>query len=335
MDGIDGPRSLALRVGGSDSTTRTFANLRTLVASEEPGLCTGGMIIHCNPSGVSVSVDGNRVVLKLRSPEAITRLFGLRPDSVSVERAGPEDNWRPPVRVKVEYVSPQIPAPDAAFRAEAARAKRSYLASINWIRRDIAGGPSGSGAIWIGVGDSIPINVSEMRCTHDVCSGSSADLPGVWSVDDSSVARLRRVKPDAGAFGSSSPSLYLVARARGRTTVRVRLPESPADTMPFQEPPARTLERPVVVTNPAARVEISAHPDTIKLGEPLDLRVRVRDREGQAIEGAPVQVRYEDGGSAYVTSATGALRLELRRPGPHPIVATFGKMVDTVRVTVK
>jgi len=254
---------------------------------------------------------------------------------VGVERSGPEDDWRPPVRVKVEYVSPQIPAPDAAFRAEAARAKRRYLASINWIRRDIAGGPSGSGAIWIGVGDSIPINVSEMRCTHDVCSGSSADLPGVWSVDDSSVARLRRVKPDAGAFGSASPSLYLVARARGRTTVRVRLPESSADTMPFQEPPARTLERPVVVTNPAARVEISAHPDTIKLGEPLDLRVRVRDREGQAIEGAPVQVRYEDGGSAYVTTATGALRLELRRPGPHPIVATFGKMVDTVRVTVK
>jgi len=337
MDGIDGPRSLALRVGGSDSTTRTFANLRTLVASEEPGLCTGGMIMHCNPSGVSASVDRNRVVLTLRGRETITRLFGLRPDSVGVERAGQEDNWRPPVRVKVEYVSPQIPAPDAAFRAEAARAKRRYLASINWIRRDIAGGPSGSGAIWIGVGDSIPINVSEMRCTHDVCSGSSsyAPTPGLWTVDDSLVARLRRVKPDAGAFGSASPSLYLVARARGRTTVRVRLPESPADTMPFQEPPARTLERPVVVTNPAARVEISAHPDTIKLGEPLDLRVRVRDREGQAIEGAPVQVRYEDGGSAYVTTATGALRLELRRPGPHPIVATFGKMVDTVRVTVK
>ena len=105
--------------------------------------------------------------------------------------------------------------------------------------------------------------------------------------------------------------------------------------MPFREPPARTLQRPVVVTNPAARVEISARADTIRLGEPLDLRVRVLDRDGQAIDGAPVQVRYEDGGSAYVTTSTGALRLELQRPGTRPIVASFGKMADTVRVTVK
>jgi len=338
MDGIDGPRSLTLRVGGGgDSTTRAFANLRALVASGEPGLCTGGMIMHCDPLGTLASVDGNRVVLTLRKPETITRLFGLRPDSVGVERARPEDDWRPPVRVQVQYVSPQIPTPDAAFRAEAAKAKRRYVASINWISRSIAGGQSGSDAIWIGAGDSIPVNVSEMRCTHDVCSGSSSDMPGVWSVDDSSVARLHRVKPDpdAGAFSSVRPSRYLVAGVRGRTTVRVRLAESTADTMPFREPPARTLERPVVVTNPAARVEISARSDTIRLGDPLDLRVRVLDRDGQAIDGAPVQVRYEDGGSAYAGMSTGTLRLELQRPGPRFIVASFGKMADTVRVTVR
>jgi hypothetical protein len=162
-------------------------------------------------------------------------------------------------------------------------------------------------------------------------------LPGEWSVDDSSVARLRRVKPnrDPGAFGPDASSLYLVAVARGRTTVRVRLSPSAADTMPFREPPARTLERPVVVTNPAARVEITARADTVRLGEPLDLRVRVLDRDGQAIDGAPVQVRYEDGGSGYVMTSTGTLRPELRRPGPHTIVASFGKMADTLRVTVK
>ena len=140
---------------------------------------------------------------------------------------------------------------------------------------------------------------------------------------------------DAGAFGSDASSLYLVTGALGRTTIRVRLPASAADTMPFREPPARTLERPVVVTNPAARVEITARADTVRLGEPLDLRVRVLDRDGQAIDGAPVQVRYEDGGSACVTTSTGALRLELQRPGTRPIVASFGKMADTVRVTVK
>ena len=95
------------------------------------------------------------------------------------------------------------------------------------------------------------------------------------------------------------------------------------------------LERPVVVTNPAARVEFSSRPDTINVGEPLDLRLRVLDRDGQAIDGAPVQVSYEDGRSAYVTTSTGALRLELKSMGPHSIVASFGKMADTVRVTVK
>jgi hypothetical protein len=61
----------------------------------------------------------------------------------------------------------------------------------------------------------------------------------------------------------------------------------------------------------------------------------VFDRDGQAIDGAPVQVRYEDGGSAYLTTATDTLRLELKVPASRPIVASFGKLADTVRVTVK
>jgi hypothetical protein len=324
-----------------DTTARTFSSLRRLVASEEPGLCTGGMVMQCSASGVTASVDGNRVVLALRDPKAITRLFGLRPDSVGVTRLGAADNWRGPVRVKVQYVSPQIPVPDSAFRAEAARAKRRYLASINSISRNISGGPSGSDAMWIGVGDSMPIGVSELRCTHDVCSGSSSGVQasGEWTVDDSALVRLRRPAADAradrGIFSSQAPAMYLVGVARGRTMVRVRLPASGVDTMAFREPPPRVLERGVVVTNPAARVEISAQSDTVEVGEALELRVRVFDRDGQAIDGAPVQVRYEDGGSAYLTTATGTLRLELKVPGSRSIVASFGKLADTVRVTVK
>ena len=41
MEGIDGPRRLQLRVGDGGITARAFANLRTLVALEDPGLCTG------------------------------------------------------------------------------------------------------------------------------------------------------------------------------------------------------------------------------------------------------------------------------------------------------
>ena len=83
--------------------------------------------------------------------------------------------------------------------------------------------------------------------------------------------------------------------------------------MPFREPPPRVLERLVVGTNPAARMEISRR-DSVKVGEAFELRLRVFDSEGQAIDGAPVQVRYEDGASNYLTTATGTLRLELKVP---------------------
>ena len=149
--------------------------------------------------GVTAAVDGNRVVLTLRTREAITRLFGLRPDSVGVERRGAEDDWRSPVRVKVQYVSPQIPTPDSAFRAEAARAKRRYLASINWITRGISGGQSGSGAIWIAIGDSSPINVSEMR---------KRSSPPTVSVSRS----VTWVKPSEAGQASPPPSATLLFR---------------------------------------------------------------------------------------------------------------------------
>jgi hypothetical protein len=129
--------------------------------------------------------------------------------------------------------------------------------------------------------------------------------------------------------------MYLVGVARGATKVRVRLPASAVDTMPVREPPPRVLERVVVVTNPAARLEISPRPDTVKAGQALELRVMVFDRDGQAIDGAPVQVRYEDGGSAYLMTATGTLRLELKGSGSRSIVASFGRLADTLRVTVK
>ena len=193
--------------------------------------------------------------------------------------------------------------------------------------------------MWVGVGDSVPIGVSEFRCTHDVCSSSSSGVQtsGEWSVDDSALVRIRRPSVDSGAnrgvFSFPTPAMYLVGVTRGRTTIRVRLPASPVDTMPFREPPPRVLERVVVVTNPAARVEISARSDTVKVGEVLELRVRVVDRDGRSIDGAPVEVRYEDGGSAHLTTATDTLRLEV--PGSRSIVASFGKLADTLRVIVR
>ena len=340
IEGIDGPQSLELRVGQGERRARTFATLRSLVASEKPGLCTGGMMLVCDSRAVAASVEGNRLVLVLRDPRAITRLFGLRQATVQVSLARPEDpTYRGPVSVPVEYVRPEIPLPDSAFRADAILAKRRYQASINWITRAISAGTWDAGDIWIAVGDSIPVGVAEMRCTHDVCGGSQPSIPAgaVWTVGDSALARLRLVQDPGAArnvFSSEYPRMYLAARASGRTKLRVSLPPSPADTMPFRDPPPRELERGVVVTAPAVRVVISPRPDTVRVDEALELRLQVFDGQGKVIEGAPVRVRYEDGGSNYLNSAAGTFKVVFKSPGTHRITASVGKLADTVTVAV-
>ena len=338
IDGIDGPRGLELRLGPGGTSARTFPSLRSVVAAASPGLCTSGMVAQCTPDGVAASVEGSRVVLTLRDPPTITRLFGLRQDSVQVSRAHPGDaTYLPPVRVPVEYVAPEIPIPDSAFRAEAVRARRRYRARITTITRGISGGSFGSPAIWIGVGDSIPVYVSEMTCTHDACGGSAARVTGTaWSVDDTAVVRLRVVSPSDSrrSFEMPSPEAYLVARARGRTRVRATIPPSPSDTMPSREPPPRTLEREVVVISRAVRLATGSRPDTIRVGDTLSLRPQVFDADGVAIDGAPIELRYSDGDVNRLLTTTDTARIAFEHAGQRTIVARFGILTDTVRVSV-
>ena len=343
VDGIDGPRSLSLRIDQRDTTARTFPTLRSLVTSAKPGLCTGGMVMQCTPAGAAVSVDGDRVVLTFRDARTITRLFGLRPDSVRVTRSDPDDPAHiRSTRVGVEYVQPQIPIPDAAFRAEAERAKRRYVASINSIRRSIAGGPPGSSAMWVAVGDSVPVDVSETRCTHDVCHLVSVAAPsGVWSVDDTTVAHLAMAAPRVDLRLArldpltALPRMHVVGRTKGRTTLRVRLPVTPSDAMPAQKPPPRVLEREVVVSARAVRVELTPRPDTVHVGETVSLRVRVLDEGGNPLAGASVGVMHEARpGSNVHTTTTDVVEVTFAEAGPRTIVAKFGALSDTVRLTV-
>jgi hypothetical protein len=340
IDGLDGPRSLELRVGQGERGARTYPTLAALVASAKPGLCAGGMIAACDSSGVAASVEGNRVVLTLRDARAITRLFGLRQPTVQASLGRPQGPaQRGPVSVPVEYVRPQLPLPDSASRAEAAAARRRYEASIHSITRSISAGTLDADEIWIGVGDSVQVRVAEMRCTQDACGGGGAFTPdsAAWAVDDSALVRLRFVQDPGAArkvYSSEYPKMYLVARATGRTKLRMSLPPLPTDTMPFREPPPRTLERGVVVTAPAVRVVIAPRPDTIRVGQSLELLVQVFDAAGKVLAGAPVRVRYDEAGSSYVKAVAGTFTVAFRSPGAHTIVASFGKLADTVRVAV-
>ena len=145
-----------------------------------------------------------------------------------------------------------------------ARAKRRYRASITSISRNISGGPSGSPAIWIALGDSIPVEVAQFTCTSDVCTGSSGGVAGAtWTIDDTTVVGIAASSPtiESADFGSVGPRTYLVGRARGRTKVRASLPPSPADTISYREPPRRRLERDVIVSPRAARLEIVLEDD--------------------------------------------------------------------------
>jgi hypothetical protein len=67
----------------------------------------------------------------------------------------------------------------------------------------------------------------------------------------------------------------------------------------------------------------------------LSVRVRLTDGDGHQIEGAPVQVAYElAAGSWAHETTTDALRVTFTQAGTRTIVAKFGTLADTVRVTV-
>jgi hypothetical protein len=146
---------------------------------------------------------------------------------------------------------------------------------------------------------------------------------GIWSVDDPSVATV-----------SDPKAPYVVARALGRTILRVRLPASPSDTMPSREPPPRVLQREVVVSPRAARIAITPRPRSLRAEQSFEFRFRAFDRSGRQIAGAPIAVTHDLGQYKVRETTTGKLNVVVGGPGTRTVIATFGAVADTLRLVV-
>ena len=251
VEGMDGPRALVARVYRENDEARQFASFDRLVNASRGDLCSPGMIWQCTASTVRATVgDDGRVVLTFLDSAQIARLFGMRPAIVDAWHSRPGAEGRSSRdSVRVEYVEPQIPLPDSATRDDAAHSRRRYEASISLVARYINGRVE---ALQLRVGDSTAVYVSEMQCRHDVCTTGSTPLDSGWTVADTSIARLQVVPPDSTdghtVFIFGGKPLYLKALKPGRTMLRVRGIQSGLDSAPSSEPPARELEREVIVT---------------------------------------------------------------------------------------
>jgi hypothetical protein len=329
-----------LDVMRTDERSRTFPSLQSLVAEARARLCRPGMIADCIDSIVRASTEGQRVVLTLRDSTTIVRLFGLRPPTATVYRGRPEDgNDTRSATVRIEYVAPQIPVPDSAFRADAARRLRRYEASVNWIKRWITIGNRSVGSTAIlEVGDSATLGVGEMHCRHDACSSSPFAAPDSgWAVDDTSIVRLRPPRASTGAAEDilhRTPRPAVVGLRPGRSTVQVRGLHAASDTMPSREPVASALQRELIVTSAIGRVEVLPHIDTVRVGERVEFRARVTDRAGQTIDGLPVEWRLQNSAYSQIGEEQTPRSITFDTRGTQTIVARVGSRSDSLVVIV-
>jgi hypothetical protein len=339
LDGMDGPRILSLRVGREAEEARNFPSLEHLVAAAPAQLCSPGMMWTCEPSPIRASVEDGHVVLTLRDSARVARLFGLRPQSVAVwQRAPGVEDASSRDSALVEYIAPQIPFPNAATRADAARSQRRYEASISRITRYITGRETWH-PLWLEVGDSERVAVHEMHCKYDSCSdGHPTPVDSGWTISDTLIARLQLAERESSAdmiILSSGGGRYFVKALRpGRTTLRVRGLHSTSDTAASEKPPEAQLEREVIVTPPITRLEIAPRRDTVRTGELFTLRVRALDSRGQELAGLPWRLDVIDGSYRSIQLGPEPQRFLFTTPGRVHIAAALGAHADTLTVTV-
>jgi hypothetical protein len=336
VPGMDGPQNLTAWVNTRTRGARQFASLSDLVKAADPVNCKGGMIPDCDDRNLTATGSGDVVTLVLRDSAQIARLFGMRPTFVQASETRPDGDRRSSDSVRVEYVAPLIPEPDAALRADAARSRRRFEASINRIARIIEGGSSGRG-LWLAVGDSVSLRVNESHCTYDMCVEAYPRqiADSGWSVDDSRIARLQMPVPDRGSDrrSYSQPMRYLKALRPGVTYVRVRGIHGPSDTAASSPPPARAIQRVVRVTRPIGRVEVTRPPDSVFVNRILYLNARTFDIEGHSVADVPVTFEVEGEGSIYRSWSEVPAPVTIRTRGRKRIMARAGQCADTLTVT--
>jgi len=242
--------------------------------------------------------------------------------------------------VQVEYVEPQIPQPTAATHVQWARARRQYEASVHSYHRSIAGGDRGlhsQGPLWLQNGDSMAIRVSELHCSHDVCTETHpTPTDSGWSVSDPTVARLQA--PDTSArrrMYLRIGSRYVVKALRpGRVVLAVRGVHSVSDTAVSSTQPERNLERELVVTQPVGSVRFLRKPDTVRVKQPFTLDIRAFDVEGRALAEVPIEFSYTERGIDHAGTAIPNMQIRLEAPGTTRLVARVRQLADTVTVVV-
>lgn len=326
-DGVDGPESLTLAVMRLDGRARAFPSLAAVVAEGEPRLCT---FAGCVKEGVEARVEDGRLVLAVRDSAAIARWLGLRPDSVRVAWNRPGETMNDSYTVPVEYVAPAIPPPDAALLARSEVGRRLQERAMHRRVRRIDDGRSPWLDLWLAVGDTVPLWVSDALCDRHSCDTEVVDV-GAWTVDDPEVASLRPAGP---ATGPMEPrARYTLAGLRaGRTRLQVTGLPSARDTMLSRDTVPRTVTREVVVTLPIARVTLSPRTLTAVAGEPVEMRVAVHDRAGGLVDDPPMAL--STGSGSWIWPVSGVYRWTYHDPGTYTATVSFGGATDSVAVTV-
>lgn len=327
------PRSIGLRVD-RDSAAALFRSLGELVGVGKADVCRPGMVAYCDPTTVRASARHGRVVLEIRDSAAIADLFGLKPRWVEVStwREGAPLLYRAD-SVRVTYAEPAVPEPDSALHARAALARGAWERAIHRRTRFIAGAYGGGGAAWLQRGDSASLSVEETECVHDACRGGWEAFPyAAWSVRDSTVVSLHGAPDSTARRIPRTRSVTVIARALGRTTIRVSDLHGSGDTASVAEPSATEITLDVVVTRPVGAVRICPRPETVPADTDVVFRLAVLDRAGTVIPHAPVTLRVEGGPYPWGTGAADSAVIRFSAPGSYTVTASFPGHADTLQV---
>jgi hypothetical protein len=338
LEAVVGPRG----IGAAVWECRPFESWQDLAGSAFAGVFEPGMFTRYQDTPVvDVRAYGDSLVLLLTDREAIVELFGLRPDSVvlTAQQLG-EPRVRTETEVAVRYLEPAIPEPDSALLARAARLHAEDRASRRTIRRQIRGSERPADPLWVTLGDSLQVYVSETICNIDLCSRHSLSPPdSAWSVEDPEIAALRFSEPDLPRTRLHPPErssrAFLHGLSLGRTMLKASRIESPSDTLMARTRPEPSLEQEVLVTVPPVSVAIVVEANSASVGERGWVRVTLRDEDGDQLRGVPVHLVSHRGGGRYTQAVTeDEVTVLYDRPGVWRHEVTLGDVADTVVVRV-
>jgi hypothetical protein len=240
----------------------------------------------------------------------------------------------------VNYVAPQIPTPTPALRAEVARQRRQFEASVNNITRWIAvENGFGTSTALIETGDSVILSAHQLSCRYDACGEFSFGTAGAaWSVDDTTIAKVSIFTPqfDSGGMRIFEMSrTHLLGRRPGITTIHLQGFHLPSDTMPSRTPVSNSLHREVMVLPHLARIEIVPRPDTVRMGDSVTFRARVVDGSDQELRDLPVEWRIQKKANSQMGVQSTPRSVVFDSTGTQTIVARVGRRIDSLTVVVR